>query len=167
MSKLAAEISGKYSSKTSSSKTTPTSNLSERLGATLSSSQPLHKKCEKLPFIVRMSSPWLKEQSEPPSKTWYRPSGLVTGQTLGPITVAGSSSFYSSNIGPTKTVISTPHNKKPFPFPSSDKSTTTSLPPRTFPSPSCAPPPSSFPCAPMNTSAPTSQRREGGQGHSG
>ena len=111
MIELVVEIGGKYSSRTLESKTNSISNPSVSLGAALSSSQPLPKQYEKLPFLTRMSSPWLEEQSEPPSITWHRPSGPVIGQTLGLTMVASSASFYSSNTWATRTLINTPHNK--------------------------------------------------------
>ena len=61
MSKLAVGIGEKYSSRTSESKTTPTSNPSASVAVALSSSSPLSKPCEKLLFLTRMLSLWLKE----------------------------------------------------------------------------------------------------------
>ena len=61
MSKLAVGIGGQYSSRTSESKTTPSSNPLASLNAAPSSFLPSSKLYKKQAFLTRMTSLWLKE----------------------------------------------------------------------------------------------------------
>ena len=43
--------------------------------------QGLHKRLDKAPSLQEIINNWLKEQSQPPSHMWHRPSGQTTGKT--------------------------------------------------------------------------------------
>lgn len=110
--KLGAGTDGSNSSKTSNTMMTPTSLDSTNLGAGPFSSVPLPKPCERPATLASLSAPWLKAQSEPPSITWHRPSGLVTGLTHGLTTAETLTGFYDSSTKGTKTLTKISLNKK-------------------------------------------------------
>ena len=111
MSKLAHGNDGQASSQQWKYKTIPSSSNSSH-GSAPSSSVHSHKPCEKQHFLKEMSTPWLRERSVPPSTTWHRPSGLITGQTPKLMTEADCLAFFNNNTKVTRTSTATQNNKK-------------------------------------------------------
>ena len=110
---LEAGTDGQNSSKTLNTMTTHSSQNSRSLGVGLSSCAPLPKPCVKPATLASLSTPWLKAQSEPPSITWHRPSGLVTGLTHAMTTEETLTGFYNSSTKGIRISTKTQHNKKP------------------------------------------------------
>ena len=111
-SALATSPAGKNSLAKLESSTTTSSPPSMSHGTAPSSSLHLHKQCGKPASLQQLTLPWLKQQSEPPSTTWHRPSGLTTGQTHAQMTTESSLSFYNNNSKVIKTRTRMLNNKR-------------------------------------------------------
>ena len=93
-------------SKTSSSMTSPDTNVSSSL-------EPLPWLCAEEDFQDRLMLPWLKAQSEVPFHMWHRPSGRTTDPTQRGTRMASLEDFYNANGGLSETQTQTPSNRRP------------------------------------------------------
>ena len=65
-------------------------------------------------FRDKLMIPWLQEQSKIPSHMWYRPSGMVTGQTQQKMKMGNLVDFYRGNTARTETKTQTQSSRKPY-----------------------------------------------------
>eukprot|EP00957_Ditylum_brightwellii_P201516 15326034-Ditylum_brightwellii.AAC.1 len=65
-------------------------------------------------FRDRLSTPWLRAQSEVPCHMWHRPSGITTDQTQQRMKMENLADFYIANSVHSKTKTQTKHNRKHY-----------------------------------------------------
>ena len=113
--KLRCGADGKSGATQSASSTTSSSMTSTAKANESDLWEPSPWLCVKQDFQDQLMTPWLKAQSEIPSRLWHRPSGRTIGQTQPKTKMASLADFYriSSERSETRTQLQS--NKKPSP----------------------------------------------------
>ena len=76
--------------------------------------QDLHKQSGQVPSLKGIVGIWLKDQSQPPSHMWHRPSGQTTGKTPDWTKMARQALCSRNNLLDTRTSMEQRKNRKPY-----------------------------------------------------
>ena len=112
--KIRRGADGSSTAAQSASSTTTTSTTSQEARES-NSSERLPWLCGEEDFRAKLMTPWLKAQSEIPSRFWHRPSGKTTGPTPPETKTESLDDFYHAYSEALRTKTQTQSNKKPCP----------------------------------------------------